>query len=166
MKRRKTAILLALALSVTAVFTACGGSSQGGSSQGKAEEQTEAAEQADASDAEQAEAADQTQADAAAAEPAQAAAEADQATDTAAAEQAQPAALAAPAQGSQPAALAAPAVPAADKFHVELEEVGRFSGKNDYRVTYDSIVHNEGDHVTFCDFNGNPVSATTALRAH
>lgn len=163
MKRRKTAILLALALSVTAAFTACGGSSQGGSSQGKAEEQTEAAEQADASDAEQAEAADQTQADAAAAEPAQAAAEADQATDTAAAEQAQPAALAAPAQGSQPAALAAPAVPAADKFHVELEEVGRFSGKNDYRVTYDSIVHNEGDHVTFCDFNGNPVDERPLL---
>ena len=44
-----------------------------------------------------------------------------------------------------------------DKNHVELQEVGRVSGKSNYRVTYDSLIRNEGDHVVFCDFSGNPV---------
>ena len=69
MKRRKTALLLALALSVTAVFTACGGSSQSSSSQADPAEQTKAtapseadaeAQEADA-EAQEADAADQTQ---------------------------------------------------------------------------------------------------------
>ena len=62
MKRRKTALLLALALSVTAVFTACGGSSQGSSSAAEPAEQTKAADQAEAADqaaTDQTEAADQ-----------------------------------------------------------------------------------------------------------
>ena len=152
MKRRKTAILLALALSVTAVFTACGGSSQSSSAPAGPAEQTEAAEPA--------EAADQTQAtDAGAADQAQAtdagAADQAQATDAGAADQTQAGADAA-AEPAAPAQEAA-AQPAVDKFHVELEEVGRVSDKNNYRVTYDSLVHNEGDHVSFCDFKGNPV---------
>ena len=152
MKRRKTAILLALALSATAVFTACGGSSQGSSQQTGPEEQTEAADQAEADAADQA-GADQAQATDAAADQTQATdAAADQTQATDAGAEAAPAADAASAP-----AQAAPETPAVDKFHVELEEVGRVSDRKNYRVTYDSLVHNEGDHVTFCDFKGNPV---------
>ena len=143
MKRRKTAILLALALSVTAVFTACGGSSQSSSAPAESEEQTEAAEPAEAAD--QAQATDAGAADQA------------QATDQAgAADQAQATGADAAAEPAAPAQEAA-AQPVVDKFHVELQEVGRVSDKNNYRVTYDSLVHNEGDHVSFCDFKGNPV---------
>ena len=153
MKRRKTAILLALALSVTAVFTACGGSSQSSSAPAEPAEQTEAAEPAEAADQTQATdagAADQAQAtDASAADQAQAADQAGAADQT----QAGADAAAEPAAPAQEAA----AQPVVDKFHVELEEVGRVSDKNNYRVTYDSLVHNEGDHVSFCDFKGNPV---------
>ena len=146
MKRRKTALLLALALSVTAVFTACGGSSQGSSSAAEPAEQTKAADQAEADAADQA-AAEQAAAD----DQAQAA---DQAG---AADQAQAADQAGAADQAQSPAAVQPAEPAADQFHVELQEVGRVSDKNNYRVTYDSLVHNEGDHVSFCDFKGNPV---------
>ena len=159
MKKRKAAILLALSLSITAVFTACGGSSQGSSAPAQPEEQTDAAEPA--AEAEPAEAAEQAEAvePAAEAEPAEAAEQTEAAEPAGAADQKQADAgqdQAADAAADQ-AAPAQPAEPAADKFRVELEEVGRVSGKKDYRVTYDSLVHNEGDHVTFCDFNGNPV---------
>ena len=156
MKRRKTAILLALCLGVTTAFTACGGSSSGSAQpaadEAKEVEQTDAAAEGEKTDAALNEAgtelpspapadqaADQTAADKTADQAA-----ADKAADQAAA----PAGGAGQTDGIQ-------SYP--DKNHVELQEVGRVSGKNNYRVTYDSLIRNEGDHVAFCDFNGNPV---------
>ena len=155
MKRRKTAILLALSLGITAAFTACGGSSQGSSAQAESEaaEQTEDASQAEAAD--QAEASDQAQpAETADAEQAQATDQLD--AEAAGADQAlnQAGSVETP---EAPAAPAPAAQPNADKFHVELQKVGRVSGKSNYRVTYDSLVQIDGDHYTFCDFKGNPV---------
>lgn len=117
MKKRKTAILLALALSLTAVFTACG-SSKDGSSQAKPEGQSETGDQADATD--------QTDADG------QAGAASDQTSDTA-------------------------GQPAADKFHIELEEVGRVNRNDGYVADGDALLYYEGDDAKFCDFKGNIV---------
>ena len=153
MTRRKTAILLALCLGVTTAFTACGGSS-GSSSQPAADQAQEDEQPADtaAADAAADKAADQTAADQTASQAADQTA-ADKTADQAAADKAADQA-AAPAGGAgQTAGIQS----YPDKYHVELEEVGRASGKNNYRVTYDSLLRNEGDHVAFCDFNGNPV---------
>lgn len=153
MTRRKTAILLALCLGVTTAFTACGGSS-GSSSQPAADQAKEDEQAADtaAADAAADKAADQTAADQTASQAADQTA-ADKTADQAAADKAADQA-AAPAGGAgQTAGIQS----YPDKYHVELEEVGRASGKKNYRVTYDSLLRNEGDHVAFCDFNGNPV---------
>ena len=155
MKRRKTALLLALALSVTAVFTACGGSSQGSSSAAEPAEQTKAADQAEADAADQA-AAEQAAADdqAQAADQAGAADQAQAADQAGAADQAQAADQAGAADQAQSPAAGQPAEPAADQFHVELQEVGRVSGKGNYQVTYDSLVGFEGSSPRFCTFDG------------
>ena len=77
-------------------------------------------------------------------------------------------------QAAAAAPAAAPAAPAAqpaaqaaaqaaqenvipDKFHVEIEEIGRVDRKKDYRIAYDSLLHIDGTRYTFCDFKGNPV---------
>ena len=66
-------------------------------------------------------------------------------------------------QAAQPATLAQPAAQAArenmipDKFHVEIEEIGRVDRKKDYRIAYDSLLRIDGTRYTFCDFKGNPV---------
>lgn len=66
-------------------------------------------------------------------------------------------------QAAQPATLAQPAAQAArenmipDKFHVEIEEIGRVDRKKDYRIAYDSLLCIDGTRYTFCDFKGNPV---------
>ena len=179
MKRSKIAILLALSLGITSALTACGGSSQsGGSAAAEPAAQEEA--EAPAEDAEQVEAeapaedAAQVEAEAPAEDTAQAEAEpaaADQAADgmqdAAAAETDQ--ALNQAGASETPALSAAEpgadeaALPVADQFHVELEEVGRVSGKNEYRITYDSLLHIENDHYTFCDYKGNPVDPRPVL---
>lgn len=135
MTRRKTAILLALCLGVTTAFTACGGSS-GSSSQPAADQAKEDEQAADTAAADQAadKAADQTAADQTAGQAADQTASAQTGAGQAAAIQSNP-----------------------DKYHVELEEVGRVSGKKDYKITYDSLLHIDTDHFTFCDFKGNPV---------
>ena len=127
MQKRKTAILLALALSLTAVFTACG-SSKDGSSQAKPESQADAGDQADATD--QAGAGDQADAESGR--------ETDAATETAGSD----------AQDAQAIA---------DKFHIELKEVGSVRGKDDYKLTHGGLVHVEGENYTFCDLKGNIV---------
>ena len=131
MQKRKTAILLALALSLTAVFTACG-SSKDGSSQSKPEGQSEAGGQSDAAD--QADATDQ----AGAGDRTDETDRTDAATETA---------------GSD----AQDARTIADKFHIELEEIGSVRGKDDYKITNDGLVHVEGENYTFCDLKGNIV---------
>ena len=138
---------------MTTAFTACGGSS-GSSSQPAADQAKEDEQAADtaAADAAADKAADQTAADQTASQAADQTA-ADKTADQAAADKAADQA-AAPAGGAgQTAGIQS----YPDKYHVELEEVGRASGKKNYRVTYDSLLRNEGDHVAFCDFNGNPV---------
>ena len=142
MKSRKTAILLALALSVAAVFTACGGSSKDVTSYAKTEGQVEAGDQTDASDqvdaTDQADMADQTdasdQADAAAQADAadQVRAEADQAADV-------------------------EKQPVVDQFHIELQEVGRVSRSDKYSLDDGALLYYEGDEAKFCDFKGNIV---------
>lgn len=153
MTRRKTAILLALCIGVTTAFTACGGSSQPSADQAKEEVQADAAAEGEKTDAALNEAGTElpspAPADQAAADQTAADKTADQAAADKAADQA-----AAPAGGAgQTAGIQS----YPDKYHVELQEVGRVSGKNNYRVTYDSLIRNEGDHVAFCDFSGNPV---------
>ena len=71
---------------------------------------------------------------------------------TAAAPAAAPAAPAA-----QPASQAAQENVIPDKYHVEIEEVGRVDRKSGYRVNYDSLLRLDGTRYTFCDFKGNPV---------
>ena len=147
MKRRKTAILLALCLGVTTAFTACGGSSSGSAQpaadEAKEVEQTDAAAEGEKTDAALNEAGTELPSPA----------PADQAADqTAADKTADQAAAPAGGAGQTDGIQSYP-----DKNHVELQEVGRVSGKNNYRVTYDSLIRNEGDHVVFCDFSGNPV---------
>ena len=148
MKRRKTAILLALCLGVTTAFTACGGSSSGSAQpaadEAKEVEQTDAAAEGEKTDAALNEAGTELPSPA----PADQAAADQTAADKTADQAAAPAGGAGQTDGIQ-------SYP--DKNHVELQEVGRVSGKNNYRVTYDSLIRNEGDHVVFCDFSGNPV---------
>ena len=73
------------------------------------------------------------------------------------------AAAAAPGAAAQPSSPAQPAAQAAqenvipDKFHVEIEEIGRVDRKKDYRIAYDSLLRIDGTRYTFCDFKGNPV---------
>ena len=156
MTRRKTAILLALCLGVTTAFTACGGSS--GSSAQPAADQAKEDEQADVAAAE-GEKTDAALNEAGTELPAPA--PADQAADQTAADKA--ADQTAADKTADQAAAPADAAPAGgiqtnpDKYHVELEEVGRVSGKKDYKITYDSLLHIDTDHFTFCDFKGNPV---------
>lgn len=161
MTRGKTAILLALCLGVTTAFTACGGSS-GSSSQPAADQAKEDEQAADAAAGDQAQAeavaegekTDEALNQAGTELPTPAAADqaadkaADQTTADKTADQAAAPAEAAPAGGVQTNP---------DKYHVELEEVGRVSGKKDYKITYDSLLHIDTDHFTFCDFKGNPV---------
>ena len=128
MQKRKTAILLALALSLATVFTACGGSSKDGSSQAKPEGQADAGDQADATD----------QTDADGRTDAESGRETDAATETAGSD----------AQDAQAIA---------DKFHIELKEVGSVRGKDDYKLTHGGLVHVEGENYTFCDLKGNIV---------
>lgn len=166
MTRRKTAILLALCLGVTTAFTACGGSS-GSSSQPAADQAKEDEQAADAAAGDQAQAeavaegekTDEALNQAGTELPTPAAADqaADKAANQTAADQtaSQAADQTASAQtgAGQPEAIQSNP----DKYHVELEEVGRVSGKKDFRVMYDILLHNDGDHFTFYDFKGNPV---------
>ena len=133
MKKRKTAVLLALVLSITAVFTACGASSQGGSSQAKPESQAESADQPqlEGADQPQPEGADQAQPQSA-----------DQPqSDTGANE-----------------AIVVSSEPVADKFHIELQEIGRVSAKEGYEATNNySLIRYDDDIAYFCDLKGNIV---------
>lgn len=142
MSRKKTALLLAIGLGMTTVLsTACGnsGAASGTAEAGQAAEETAEEQQTEAAEAEQ---------------PAQ----------EAAAESGQPAKEeieTAEAQAEQPLAAAGDQIasvkPAADQFHAELEEIGSFAYDRNYGVTYDSIVHAETDHYTFCGADGKSV---------
>ena len=143
MKRKRTALLLAIGLSMTAVLsTACGNSGAA----------------SPAAEAEQA--AEETSQEQQAEEPS----EAEQTVQEAAAESGQPAKEeieTSGAQTEQPLAAAGSRLdsvkPAADQFHCELEEVGSFAYDSNYRVTYDSIVHAESEYYTFCGADGKSV---------
>ncbi|MBP3883288.1 MAG: hypothetical protein J6E40_14175 [Lachnospiraceae bacterium] len=133
MRRKKTAILLAIGLGVTTVLsTACGNS---GATNTAAEDKPAVEETAEAE------------------KPAEEAAEAVQPakeeTVTAEVKAEQPLAAA----GDQIASIK----PAADQFHCELEEVGNFAYDRNYRVTYDSIVHAGSEFYTFCGADGKSV---------
>ena len=151
MRRKNTAILLAIGLSVTAVLsTACGNS---GASSTAAEDKPAAEETAQDQQAEEAPEAEQPEK-----EPA---AEAEQPAKEDAAEAEKPANEeigTAQAQTEQPLAAAGGQItavkPASDQFHCELEEAGSFAYDRSYRVTYDSIVHAESDYYTFCGADG------------
>ena len=141
MKKRKTAVLLALVLSITAVFTACGASSQGGSSQAKPESQAESADQPqlEGADQPQLEGADQPQPEGA--------------------DQAQPQSADQP-QSDTGAneAIVVSSEPVADKFHIELQEIGRVSAKEGYEATNNySLIRYDDDIAYFCDLKGNIV---------
>ena len=156
MRRKNTAILLAIGLSVTAVLsTACGNS---GASSTAAEDKPAAEETAQDQQAEEAPEAEQPEK-----EPA---AEAEQPAKEDAAEAEKPANEeigTAQAQTEQPLAAAGDQItavkPASDQFHCELEEAGSFAYDRSYRVTYDSIVHAESDYYTFCGADGKSVDA-------
>ena len=143
MKRKRTALLLAIGLSMTAVLsTACGNS-------GAASPAAEAEQAAEETSQEQ---------------QAEESSEAEQPVQEAAAESGQPAKEeieTSGAQTEQPLAAAGSQLdsvkPAADQFHCELEEVGSFAYDSNYRVTYDSIVHAESEYYTFCGADGKSV---------
>jgi hypothetical protein len=142
MRRKKTAILLAIGLSVTAVLsTACGNS---GATTTAAEDKPAVEEAAqDQQTEETAEAGKPAEENAEAEKPAK------EETGTAEVQAEQPLAAA----GGQIASVK----PAADQFHCELEEVGSFDYDRNYRVTYDSIVHAGSEFYTFCGADGKSV---------
>lgn len=159
MKRRKTAILLALCLGITTSFTACGNTTAASAQPTSDKAQTDtAADQAEAATADaQAEAADLTASADAAADQAPADS-ADQAQVTVAVGQTSGDPLN-QAAAPQPAAVQ----PTPDKFHIELEEIGRVGNKDDYRVFFSSLLHKEDGNYTFCDFKGNVVDERPLL---
>ena len=142
MRRKKTAILLAIGLSVTAVLsTACGNS---GATTTAAEDKPAVEEAAQNQQAEET-----AEAEKPAEENAEAEKPAKEETGTAEVQAEQPLAAA----GGQIASVK----PAADQFHCELEEVGSFDYDRNYRVTYDSIVHAGSEFYTFCGADGKSV---------
>ena len=141
MKRRTTAILLTIGLSLTAVLSsACGASQSGGAAP---------AEPAAEETAEEPAAEEQVEEEPAAEETAPAAEE--PAAETAPAAEEQPAVQVKTSQ-SAPAAVSG-------KFHCELTQVGSFEDDGSYLITYDSLLHGSGETYTFCAFDGSEVDS-------
>ena len=161
MKRRRTAILLALGLSFTAVLSSACGSSQASSTADAApaveetEPEEEATEQEQGEVAQVEQSADQALNDEGNAGLApldnQTADESAQSTDA----QADANAADAQADANADAAPAQPAAPVSGKFHCELTEAGGYDNDGSYRVTYDSLVHFEGEDAKFCYYDGS-----------
>lgn len=165
MKRRRTAILLALGLSFTAVFSSACGSSQA-SSTADAEPAAEETAPEEANEQEQGEVAqveqnaDQALNDEAdsALTPLENPTADESAEESAQSTDAQADANAADAQADAAAdatAAAQPAVPVSGNFHCELTEAGGYDNDGSYRVTYDSLVHFEGEDAKFCYYDGS-----------
>lgn len=161
MKRRRTAILLALGLCFTAVLSSACGSSQASSTADAApaveetEPEEEATEQEQGEVAQVEQSADQALNDEGNAGLApldnQTADESAQSTDA----QADANAADAQADANADAAPAQPAAPVSGKFHCELTEAGGYDNDGSYRVTYDSLVHFEGEDAKFCSYDGS-----------
>ena len=144
MKRRSTAMLLALGLTMTAVLsTGCGGKTEPA-----AEETGEALAAAEVEGEAKNDEGDNALA------PIEPAATEEQTEPAATEEQTEPAAAAEPAQA---------AAPASGKFHVELTEAGGFDVTNAYSISYDSLVRVEGEKAYFCSYDGKDVDSRALL---